>query len=38
MNIYPEIKQIVELNEKITQLIEKLLSQLDIAGCDFNDA
>ena len=38
MNIYPEIKQIVELNEKITQLIEKLSSQLDVDGCDFNDA
>lgn len=38
MNIYPEIKQIVELNEKITQLIEKLSSQLDVDGCDFYDA
>lgn len=38
MNIYPEIKQIVELNEKITHLIEKLSSQLDVDGCDFNDA
>ena len=38
MNIYPEIKQIVELSEKITQLIEKLSSQLDVDGCDFNDA
>lgn len=38
MNIYPEIKQIVELNEKITQLIEKLSSQIDVDGYDFNHA
>lgn len=38
MNIYPEIKQIVELNEKIIQLIEKLSSQIDIDGLNFNAA
>lgn len=38
MNIYPEIKKIAELNEEIKQLTEKLETQLDIDGLDFQAA
>lgn len=38
MNIYPEIKKIAALNEKITQLIRKLQIKIDADGLDLGAA
>ena len=38
MNIYPEIKKIAALNEKITQLIRKLQTKIDADGLDLGAA